>query len=572
MKYAVKTTLAVVISSMLAACGGTKGSFGVDDVEVEKPGVTKGSSKDISTTPRVKAEEAEGIMRPALGYEVKIPVRNRHPKNKDVHVSLNTESIVALNQNNNDVPHLDEVKKSSDNAVVIYTHTNTGKASAERNTEYVKSGYVANIGWTDRRFREGIFKVGPYGYVYYHGTNPSTAVPATLKATYQGTWDFVTDAKDGRNFDGSGFNPGIYRPGDFAGASSFDDRVHNQKDGNKIGHTSEFDVDFGTKKLSGKLYKHTEVNNNNPEQAHLLRYTIAADIVGNRFKGKAIANDKNNEAFKQDSNYLEGGFYGPNSEELAGKFLANDYSLFAVFAGKRAKTEGEKVEKQYDAVYIPLDNFKAKDLNTFGNIDKLIIDGKEYDIATNKDTFVSYKTDKKDGTKIVICCSNLDYVKFGNIGVNNQANYFLQGERTATKEMPTSGEVNYKGTWEGYISDSAVWSTSAGNQNGGSRAEFEVDFGSKKIAGKLTAEERINPTFIIHGSLDGNGFNGKASTGKDGFNLDPAATNSSRIVHIQNVDVKGGFFGKDASELGGSFHSEASKVGVVFGAKRQANE
>ena len=205
MKYAVKTTLAVVISSMLAACGGTKGSFGVDDVEVEKPGVTKGSSKDISTTPRVKAEEAEGIMRPALGYEVKIPVRNRHPKNKDVHVSLNTESIVALNQNNNDIPHLDEVKKSSDNAVVIYTHTNTGKASAERNTEYVKSGYVANIGWTDRRFRDGIFKVGPYGYVYYHGTNPSTAVPATLKATYQGTWDFVTDAKDGRNFDGSGF-------------------------------------------------------------------------------------------------------------------------------------------------------------------------------------------------------------------------------------------------------------------------------------------------------------------------------------------------------------------------------
>ena len=572
MKYAVKTTLAVAISSMLAACGGTKGSFGVEDVEVAKPEITKGSSKDVSTTPRVKAEEAEGIMRPALGYEVKIPVRNVHPRHKDGDLSLSTEGVIAINYDNNGIPHLDEIRASSEIADVIYTDMTSPRPRAERNTTYVKSGYVANLSWRDRRFSDGVFKIGPYGYVYYHGTNPATAVPASLKATYQGNWDFVTDAKDGRSLDEAGFNSAPHKPGNWAGASSFDDNVHEQKDGHKIGHTSEFDVDFGTKKLSGKLYKNTAVNNKNPIQNHLLRYTLEADIAGNRFKGKAIANDKTNEAFKQDSDYLEGGFYGPNSEELAGKFLANDNSLFAVFAAKRDKTEGEKVEKQYDAVSISLDNFTAKDLNTFGNIDKLMIDGKEYDLATNKEAFVSYKPNEKENIKLAICCSNLDYVKFGNIGVNNQANYFLQGERTATKEIPTAGEVKYKGTWDGYVSDSSVWSTSASNKDGGSRSEFDVDFRNKTISGKLTAENHINPTFTIHGSLEGNGFSGKASTGANGFNLDPSATNSSRIVHIQNVDVKGGFFGKDASELGGTFHSEASKVGVVFGAKRQANE
>ena len=580
MKYAVKTTLAVVISSMLAACGGTKGSFGVEDVEVAKPEITKGSSKDVSTTPRVKAEDAEGIMRPALGYEVKIPRRSEYfDKENDKKIG----SVSAIYDENLIIPHhkeLEDESKIKNAAYLFYTHNSSGKQSEKSNArdlEYVRSGYIAYITSKisiEQEEKDGVtvkkgYRSGPVGYVYYKGIQPSKSIPKSTVATYKGTWDFVTDASSSRKPETvNQFNKLISNPSDSSGAPSFEDNVNQDVAKGEVGHTSEFTVDFGNKTLKGNLYK----NLYDTSKGKVLRYSVDANIAGNRFKGKAIAKDKADELFGKDSNYLEGGFYGPNSEELAGKFLADDASLFAVFAAKRDKTEGEKVEKQYDAVSISLDNFTAKDLNTFGNIDKLMIDGKEYDLATNKEAFVSYKPNEKENIKLAICCSNLDYVKFGSFEVNKQASYFLQGERTATKEIPTAGEVKYKGTWDGYVSDSSVWSTSASNQNGGSRSEFDVDFRNKTISGKLTAENHIDPTFTIHGSLEGNGFSGKASTGKDGFNLDPAATNSSQIFHMKNVDVKGGFFGKDASELGGTFHSEASKVGVVFGAKRQANE
>ena len=571
MKSIMKTSLAVIISSFLTACGGTKGDFGVEDVEIKKPETEKTTTKDIKTTPREKQAEADGIMQPALGYEIKIPVRNIHPQNKEEHIQLEAKDIKKITDDNLEIPHFREITRNSES--VIYTHNPSGKPNETRTMQYVRSGYIANIFWRDSRFSDKIYKQGPDGYVYYRGTNPSTSIPSNLKATYNGTWDFVTDAKDGRKTQQNGFNAGSYQAGNRAGASSFDDRVHNTKGKYKIGHTSEFQVDFGNKTLTGKLYKNTEVTNHNPIQESILRYTIDAAISGNRFKGTATAKDTNNEIFKQNSDYLEGGFYGPNSEELAGKFLANDNSLFAVFAGKRDVAENEKVEKQYDAIYIPLDNFSAKDLNTFGNIDKLIIDGKTYDLVTNNNEFITYKTyDENSKTKVSICCSNLDYVKFGNLGINSKANYFLQGERTAAKDIPTNGEVKYKGTWEGYISDNSVWTTSANSKSGGSRAEFNVDFKDKKISGTLTAEERVYPTFIIHGNLDNNGFSATASTGKDGFNLDPSNTNNSKVVHLKDLDVKGGFFGKNAAELGGSFHNSESKVGVVFGAKRQVNE
>ncbi|MGX2950603.1 transferrin-binding protein-like solute binding protein [Ursidibacter sp. B-7004-1] len=566
-----KTSLAVIISSFLTACGGTKGDFGVEDVDIKKIETEKTTTKDIKTTPREKQAEAEGIMQPALGYEIKIPVRNIHPQNKEDHIELKTEDIKKITDDNLEIPHFGEITRNGES--VIYTHNPSGKPNEARTMQYVRSGYVANIFWRDSRFSDKIYKQGPDGYVYYRGTNPSTSIPSNLKATYNGTWDFVTDAKDGRNTQENGFNADSYRPGNRAGASSFNDRVHNTKGEHKIGHTSEFQVDFGNKTLTGKLYKNTEVTNQNPTQESILRYTIDANISGNRFKGKATAKDTDNEIFKQNSDYLEGGFYGPNSEELAGKFLANDNSLFAVFAGKRNAAENEEVEKRYDAIYIPLDNFTAKDLNTFGDIDKLIIDGKTYDLATNNNEFVTYKTyDENPQTKASICCGNLDYVKFGSLGVESKTNYFLQGERTATKDIPTGGEVKYKGTWEGYISDNSVWTTSANNTSGGSRAEFNVDFKDKKISGTLIAEERVSPSFIILGKLDGNSFNATASTGENGFNLDPSNTNNSKVVHLKDLNVRGGFFGENASELGGSFHSAESKVGVVFGAKRQVNE
>ncbi|MDO9735475.1 transferrin-binding protein-like solute binding protein, partial [Glaesserella parasuis] len=83
-------------------------------------------------------------------------------------------------------------------------------------------------------------------------------------------------------------------------------------------YTSEFEVDFSTKKLKGKL------NSKTANAESLERYSIEAELKGNRFRGKAIAKNDSDAILGKSSDYLEGGFYGPKAEELAGKFITND--------------------------------------------------------------------------------------------------------------------------------------------------------------------------------------------------------------------------------------------------------
>ena len=70
------------------------------------------------------------------------------------------------------------------------------------------------------------FYAGPKGYVYYKGISPAQAFPASGKAAYTGTWDFVTNAVQGR--DRADFTSDNNRgPGDRFGATSADDSVNN---------------------------------------------------------------------------------------------------------------------------------------------------------------------------------------------------------------------------------------------------------------------------------------------------------------------------------------------------------
>lgn len=207
--------------------------------------------------------------------------------------------------------------------------------------------------------------------------------------------------------------------------------------------------------------------------------------------------------------------------------------------------------------------------------------------------------------EVEVCCSNLNYLKYGlltrktagNTGEGGNGSptaaqtdaqsMFLQGERTPVSDMAARTEANakYRGTWYGHIANDTSWSGNASDKEGGNKADFTVNFGEKKINGTLTAENRQAATFTIEGTIQDNGFSGTAKTADLGFDLDQSNTTGTPKAYITNAKVQGGFYGPKAEELGGWFAypgdkqaqppasgsgaSAANSATVVFGAKRQ---
>lgn len=312
-----------------------------------------------------------------------------------------------------------------------------------------------------------------------------------------------------------------------------------------------------------------------------------------------------------------------------------------------------KLTTVLDAVELTPDGKKIKDLDNFSNAAQLVVDGimipllpkdsegggSQADKGKNGRTdftreFVhTPESDEKDtqaqagaggmqtvsntagGTsgktktyKVQVCCSNLNYLKYGMLTRKNsesamqagknssqadaktkqiEQSMFLQGERTDEKEIPKDENVVYLGTWYGHIATNGTsWTREASNQENGNRAKFDVNFKGKRITGTLTAENRSEATFTIDAMIDGNGFKGTAKTGNGGFAPDQNSSTGTYKVHIANAEVRGGFYGPNAEELGGWFAypgngqaenaqtssgngNSAGSATVVFGAKRQ---
>lgn len=320
--------------------------------------------------------------------------------------------------------------------------------------------------------------------------------------------------------------------------------------------------------------------------------------------------------------------------------------------GAAAMPSETRLTTVLDAVELESDGKKVENLDNFSNAAQLVVDGimipllpkdseggsSQADKGKNGGTDFTYTTtytpesDKKDtqtgmaangmqtapgaagvnggqaGTKtykVQVCCSNLNYLKYGLLtrktadntvgsGSGSQAaaqtgaqSMFLQGERTDEKEIPKEQNVVYLGTWYGHIAANGTsWTGNASNGNSGNRAKFNVDFSGKKITGTLTAENRSEATFTIDAMIDGNGFKGTAKTGNGGFAPDQNSSTGTHKVHITNAAVQGGFYGPNAEELGGWFAypgngqtknaqassgsgNSAGSATVVFGAKRQ---
>ncbi|CWM71451.1 transferrin-binding protein B [Neisseria meningitidis] len=314
-------------------------------------------------------------------------------------------------------------------------------------------------------------------------------------------------------------------------------------------------------------------------------------------------------------------------------------------------SENGKLTTVLDAVELKSGGKEVKNLDNFSNAAQLVVDGimipllpqnstgenNQPDQGKNGGTAFIYKTtytpknDDKDtkaqtgaagssgaqtdsgkadvnGGKaetktyaVEVCCSNLNYLKYGlltrktagnTVGSGNGSptaaaqtdaqSMFLQGERTDEKEIPNDQNVVYRGSWYGHIANDTSWSGNASNATSGNRADFTVNFADKKITGKLTAENRQAATFTIEGDIKDNGFEGTAKTAELGFDLDQSNTTGTPKAYITNAKVQGGFYGPKAEELGGWFAypgdkqtknatnaSGNSSATVVFGAKRQ---
>lgn len=695
---------------LLSAClGGGGGSFDLDSVDTEAPRPAP-KYQDVSSE-KPQAQKDQG----GYGFAMRLKRRNWYPQAKEDEVKLNEsdweatglptepkklplkqESVISKVQANN-----------GDNN--IYTspyltqsnHQNgsiNGGANLPKNevTNYKDFKYVYS-GWFYKHAKNEIIrenssikgaKNGDDGYIFYHGKEPSRQLPASGTVTYKGVWHFATDVKKSQNFRDI-IQPSKKQGDRYSGFSGDDDEQYSNKNESMLkddqegyGFTSNLEVDFNNKKLTGKLIRNDKVTNATTSGKHTTQYySLEAQVTGNRFNGKATATDKpgNGETkqhpFVSDSSSLSGGFFGPKGEELGFRFLSDDKKVAVVGSAKTQDkpgngaaasggtgaaasggaaampSENSKLTTVLDAVELTHGGTAIKNLDNFSNAAQLVVDGimipllpkdsesgnNQANQGTNGGTAFTYKTtytpksDEKDtqaGTaangdqaasntagdtngktktyEVEVCCSNLNYLKYGlltrktagNTGEGGNGSptaaqtdaqsMFLQGERTPVSDMAARTEANakYRGTWYGHIANDTSWSGNASDKEGGNKADFTVNFGEKKITGTLTAENRQAATFTIEGTIQDNGFSGTAKTADLGFDLDQSNTTGTPKAYITNAKVQGGFYGPKAEELGGWFAypgnkqtenatvasgngNSASSATVVFGAKRQ---
>lgn len=688
---------------LLSAClGGGGGSFDLDSVDTEAPRPAP-KYQDVSSE-KPQAQKDQG----GYGFAMRFKRRNWHPmampKENEVKLKNDDWEATGLPTEPKKLPKrqksvIEKVETDDDSNIYsspYLTPSNhqsgsagngvnqpKNKATDHENFQYVYSGWFYKHAKQNRDLPNKIAQQGDDGYIFYHGKEPSRQLPASGTVTYKGVWHFATDVKKSQNFRDI-IQPSKKQGDRYSGFSGDDGEEYSNKNEATLqsghegyGFTSNLEVDFNNKKLTGKLIRNNANTGNN--QATTQYYSLEAQVTGNRFNGKAMATDKPGTGetklhpFVSDSSSLSGGFFGPKGEELGFRFLSDDQKVAVVGSAKtKDKTENgaaasggagaaasggaaampsenSKLTTVLDAVELTHSGTAIKNLDNFSNAAQLVVDGimipllpeasesgntnqgtnggtaftRKFDYTPNSDekdtqagtaengnpaaSNTAGDTNGKTKTYAVeVCCSNLNYLKYGlltrktagNTGEGGNGSptaaaqtdaqsMFLQGERTPVSDMAARTEANakYRGTWYGHIANDTSWSGNASDKEGGNKADFTVNFGEKKINGTLTAENRQAATFTIEGTIQDNGFSGTAKTADLGFDLDQSNTTGTPKAYITNAKVQGGFYGPKAEEMGGWFAypgdnqaqppasgsgaSAANSATVVFGAKRQ---
>ncbi|HHF1113351.1 TPA: transferrin-binding protein-like solute binding protein [Haemophilus influenzae] len=587
------------LSFLLSACSGGGGSFDVDDVS--NPSSSKPRYQDDTSSSRTKSK-LENLSIPSLGGGMKLVAQNLRGSEPSL---LNENDYISYFSSLSTIKDdVDKQNKSKTNPIGSIDEPNAKNPTEnDHGQKYVYSGlyYIPSWYLNDPTNNKRYF--GYYGYAYYFGKETATTLPVNGEATYKGTWSFITATERGKNYSlfnnrGQAYSRRSVTPGDI------------DLENGDAGLTSEFRVDFGKKKLTGGLYYNERKTalNESKDRTHKL-YDLEADVHSNRFRGKVIPKDKDPKStehpFTSDGT-LEGGFYGPNGEELGGKFLAGDKKVFGVFSAKETEETPEKKlsrETLIDGKLITFstkkpngttdtktstttntaanaENFKTEDIPSFGEADYLLID--KYPIPLlpeNRDDFISSKHHKVgDKTyQVEACCKNLSYVKFGmyyedplkkdkdkekekedkekQTTTSIKTYYqFLLGLRTPSSQIPATGNVKYLGSWFGYIGDDKTSYSATGDkqQNKNAPAEFDVDFDNKKLTGTLKRHDNKNTVFNIEATFQNgkNDFEGTAHA--NNVAIDSQSTQGTPKVNF-TATVNGAFYGPHATELGGYF-------------------
>lgn len=442
----------VLLPLLLASCIG--GNFGVQPVVESTPTAypVTFKSKDVPTSPPAgPSVETTPVNRPAVGAAMRLPRRNiatfdkngneiPGSKQAEEYLPLKEEDILFLDGTPQE--QADKLKKKiNDQYPGVRVITSTKEDAKYNNYKFVRAGYVFTRaeGYDNKKEKapngkEFVNRFSYDGFVYYSGEHPSQSLPRTETVQYSGNWQFVTDAKRWRTPNaGGGRDLGFdYFYGNDIGATSY--AARDADDRKK--HPAKYTVDFGNKTLMGELIKNQYVRNRNGPYNPLTIYNITAKLDGNRFTGSAKVNPdlaekhagKEHLFFHADADQrLEGGFFGDKGEELAGRFISNDNSVFGVFAGKQnSPMPSEKHTKILDSLKISVDEASDKNPREFaistmpdlGHPDKLLVEGRE--ISLLKDTQTIVLADGREMT-VRACCDFLTYVKLGRIKTDRPA-------------------------------------------------------------------------------------------------------------------------------------------------------
>ncbi|EMS5635356.1 transferrin-binding protein-like solute binding protein [Neisseria gonorrhoeae] len=410
---------------LLSACLGGGGSFDLDSVDTEAPRPAPKYHDVPSKKPEARKDQG------GYGFAMRFKRRNWHPqanpKEDEIKLSENDWEATGLPTDPKELPKrqksvIDEVK-TDDGSDIYFSpyltqsnrqNSNIGDGTnlpKNEVTNYKDFKYVYS-GWFYKRAKRNfditskIVRQGDDGYIFYHGKDPSQQLPASEKVIYKGVWHFVTDTKQGQKFNDI-IQPSKKQGDRYSGFSGDDDEQYSNKNdilkGGQEGYgfTSDLEVDFNNKKLTGKLIRNNKVTNAAASDGYTTEYYILnATLRGNRFSGEATATDKpengksKQHPFVSDSSSLSGGFFGPQGEELGFRFLSDDNKVAVVGSAKTKdknangntaaagtagaagmSSEDTKLTTVLDAVELTPDGKKVKNLDNFSDATRLVVDG-----------------------------------------------------------------------------------------------------------------------------------------------------------------------------------------------------
>lgn len=574
---------------LLSACLGGGGSFDLDSVDTEAPRPAP-KYQDVSSE-KPQAQKDQG----GYGFAMRFKRRNWHPsanpKEDEVKLKNDDWEATGLPTEPKELPKrqksvIEKVETDSDSNIYSspyltqsnHQNGNTGngtnlpknEATDYKNFKYVYSGWFYKHAKSEIKNENGSVsaKRGDDGYIFYHGEKPSRQLPASGKITYKGVWHFVTDTKKGQKFNdileaskGQGD-----RYSGFSGdegetiSNRTDSELKTDQEG--YGFTSNLEVDFGSKKLTGKLIRNNRVTNATTNDKYTTQYySLDAQITGNRFNGTATATDKKeNETklhpFVSDSSSLSGGFFGPQGEELGFRFLSNDQKVAVVGSAKTqdkaangntaaasggtdaaasngaagTSSENSKLTTVLDAVELKSGDKEVKNLDNFSNAAQLVVDGIMIPLLPK---------DSERG--------------------KNQADKGKNGETDFTRKFDYTPESDKKDAQAGTPTNGAqTASNTAGDANGKTKT-YAVEVCCSNLNylkyGLLT---RKNSKSAMQARGSSSQADAKTEQVEQSMFLQGERTDEKEIPSEQNVVYRGSWYGYIANDKSTSWSGNAS--------------